>query len=176
MKPLSTEKEIASYQRGVEQSIAGLDHTLEAGYLHIEKKYFVKGSTLDTTILETPKGRLAVVDDLVQYISSKLEEILGFELDNEEQRRIAFKHVIGASQLELEVYFANDYKALARGNMRAVFEKKKKETVRNIYSKVVLGAGLREDHKTGKLVKAKEGEPTANIRALQEIEDYAEAA
>lgn len=145
------QEDIDSYVKRAEQAIARVNHEWESAYSFAEKKHFLKNNRgIDYSFLNTADGRVAFADFIVEYLSGRLEDYLGFKIESDEERSIAFRDILGASNLEIKLYLANNGKALSQGHVRDTWVKSKKDSLQKIFSRILIGAGLRIDKSTGK--------------------------
>ena len=178
MKLPKEQKDIDAYVKRAEQAIASINHEWETAYSVMEKKYLLKNDrTIDYKVLESSNGRVEVADFIVDYLSSKLEDYLGFKLENDEERSIAFRDILGASKLEIKLYFARNSKALSQGHIRDAWVKNKQDALQKILSRTLVGAGIRFDKNTRKaysITDRKKREESGEYERFDDYSDYFE--
>ncbi len=171
--------DIESYVKAVEGIASRIGHEWENAYLNTERNHFVRnGRSIDQSIMKSSEGRTRVVNDMINYLESRIESYLGFELENDEQKKVAFKDVLGVSRTEFKIYFAQNRKFLSKGDMRKVWSEYKKKALATITQKALLGKGIAINRKTGKPFRIKDAEELDDEEAIElnsglSLEDFA---
>ncbi|MBI4139446.1 hypothetical protein HY483_00620 [Candidatus Woesearchaeota archaeon] len=154
---------IESYVRAVEVIVARIGHEWENAYLNTERNNFVRnGRSIDHSILKSSEGRTRVVNDMISYLESRIVDYLGFDLESDEQKKIAFKDVLGVSRTEFKIYFAQNKNALSKGIIRKVWSDYKNKALAIITQKALIGKGIAINKRTGKPFK---------INDVEELDD-----